>query len=242
LESQVQDRFCYYRDLNEQPNGTEEGRRILFAVDGEVRGESVLEEASREQFRFEPITPVRRPLPESPPSRGFTYVDADDCGQYEIEIMGMVHEFRTFKDLMKGLLEGREEARNSIDDLLYAVWVECQGQNLLNREQFSDRIPRSKVETVRCELQVRDCFYPPTDPQELKELYRSAKTGKRSYRGLREYVQSAADFYRDRGRDEVVSELSKIFEKKEDSGRTRVDPKEKVVDRVEGVPLEEIGA
>jgi hypothetical protein len=76
----------------------------------------------------------------------------------------------------------------------------------------------------------------------LKELYRSAKSGKRSYRGLLEYVQSAADFYRDRGRDEVVSELSKIFEKKEDSGRSRVDPKEKVVDRVEGVPLEDIGA
>lgn len=110
LASNCSRKFCYYRDLNGVPEGTKEGQKILFSDGQEVRAESVLLEVSEGEFRFEPLTPVHRPHPSSPPSRGYKYVDSEDCGQYEVNLMGMMHEFKTFDDLMKGLLRNRHSA------------------------------------------------------------------------------------------------------------------------------------
>lgn len=41
-------------------------------------------DAPEDEIKFEPLTVVNRPNPETPQENDFKYVDADDCGQYEI--------------------------------------------------------------------------------------------------------------------------------------------------------------
>ena len=212
LQGNVDRKFCYYRDLNGVPEGTKEGQKILFSDGQEVRAESVLLEVSEGEFRFEPLTPVHRPHPSSPPSRGYKYVDSEGCGQYEINLMGMVHEFKTFHDLMKALLRNRPECRNSFDELKFTVWKEVQGLDLNNRSDWQDRISEGDIRSVRHQLQVGDVFFPPTQLGELKNIFNLSTRANRKHDGFQGYLEAVVSFYEEKAVDleDLVEHLEEI--------------------------------
>lgn len=234
LASNVDRRFCYYRDLNGLPEGTKEGKKILFSDGQEVRAESVLLEVSDGEFRFSPLTPVRRPHPSSPPSRGYKYVDSDSCGQYEVSLMGITHEFKTFHDLMKGLLRNRPSCRNSLDELKFTVWKEVQGLDLNKRNDWRERISIEDIRRVRYELQVGSCFFPPTDVDELRSIFSGSSKANRKYQGFLGFLESTIEFYQDRSVD-----LEDLREEKEEIERSKPGNHELVKEKVSDYfPLE----
>lgn len=231
LASNFDGRFCYYRDLNGRPEKTKPGKKILFSDGRRVRGESVLIEVYEGELRFEPLTPVERPNPDSPPARGFKYVDAADCGKYSIEFVGMEHSFKTFKDLVRGILRNVPEARNSLDELKYQIWISCQDLDFSDREDFEERIPSGDIKRVLEEVQLQDCFYPPTDPEVLRKRFNRSSKGSRIY-NLEDFVRKAVEFYREKGEISVAEDLEEAFELSVDSDRK--DVAEIVKEKVSG--------
>ena len=230
LSSNVDRKFCYYRDLNGVPEGTSEGQKILFSDGQEVRAESVLLEVSEGEFRFEPLTPVHRPHPSSPPARGYKYVDSESCGQYEINLMGIKHEFKTFHELMKGLLRNRPRCRNSLDELKFTVWRGVQGLDLNKREEWQERISVSDIRRVRHQLQADDVFFPPTELGELRDIFNMSTRANRKHDGFQGYLESVLDFYEGRAVD--VEDLVEEFDSISESGGSESPNHDLVVERV----------
>jgi len=211
LQGKYEGRFVRL-PVNNHPELTGEGQKVLFSDGSRVIGEAELKEVSDDEIRFKPLTGVNRPHPKQPQENGFKYVDADDCGQYEIQFMGMVHEYETFKDLVRGILKKRPQTRNNIEQLQHAVWAEAQDLDLNKWSDYSDRIDPSTVRTQVEELQVGKCFCPPTDPEELVNRFKSYSKSGRMYHGLQEYVEDAADFYREQGSPSTAETLSNEVE------------------------------
>ena len=186
-------------DVKEHPELTGKGQMVLFSTGDQVVGEAELKEVDQDEIRFEPLKPVSRPNPEQPQENGFKYVDADDCGQYEIQYMGMIYEFKTFEDLVRGILKQKPSTRNDLEQLQHIVWSEAQDLDLNNWSDYSERIDPSTVRTTVEEIQVWNCAFPPTDPEELVDRFKSYAKSTRRYEGLKEYVEDAADFYREQG-------------------------------------------
>jgi hypothetical protein len=198
LQGRYEGRFVRL-PVNEKPELAGKGQKVLFSTGDRVIGESVLKEVSDDEIRFDPLTGVNRPNPGQPQENGYKYVDADDCGQYEIEFMTMPHEYETFKDLVRGILKKRPPTRNNIEQLQHAVWAEAQDLDLNNWSDYSERIQSSTVRKTVEEIQVWNCVFPPTDPEELVDRFKSYPKSTRRYEGLKDYVEDAADFYRERG-------------------------------------------
>lgn len=198
LERQYDGRFVRL-PVNEYPELTGEGRKVLFSDGDRVIGEAELKEVDEDEIRFEPLTGVNRPNPERPQENGYKYVDASDCGQYEIEFMTVPHEYETFQDLVRGILKKRPSTRNNLEPLKHAVWAEAQDLDLNNWSDYQDRIQSSTVKKTVEEIQIWNCAFPPTDPEELVNRFKSYSKSYRRYAGLKEYVEDAADFYRERG-------------------------------------------
>jgi len=211
LKGRAEGRFCYYRDLNGMPEGTQEGQKILFSDGQEVRAESILLDVSEGEFRFEPLTPVKRPNPESPPSRGFTYVDSSECGKYEISFMGVEHSYKTFHKLLKGILKNIPESRNSLDELKYQIWIRAQDLDFSDREDFQDRIESGAINAVRDEIQIRNCIYPPTNPKELKKRFRRSSKANRYY-SFDDFVKESSEFYKENNEKKNAQKLKDSFD------------------------------
>ena len=206
LDGKYEGRFVRL-PVKEHPELTGEGQKVLFSDGDRVIGESVLKEVNEDEIRFKPLTGVNRPNPEMPQENGFKYVDAEDCGQYEIRFMGMVHEYETFKELVRGILKKRPSTRNNLEQLQHAVWAEAQDLDLNKWSDYTQRIDPSTVQTQVEEIQVGKCFYPPTDPEELVNRFNSFSKATRMYNGLREYVEDSADFYREQGSPDKAETL-----------------------------------
>lgn len=186
-------------DVREHPELTGQGQKVLFSTGDKVIGEAELKEVDEDEIRFEPLTVVSRPNPKQPKENKYEYVDADDCGQYEIQFMTTPHEYETFQDLVRGILKKRPPTRNDLEQLQHAVWAEAQDLDLNKWSDYSDRIDPSTVRTHVEEIQVWNCAFPPTDPEELVDRFRSYPKSTRRYETLKEYVEDAAEFYREQG-------------------------------------------
>lgn len=64
---------------------------------------------------------------------------------------------------------------------------------------YRERIESSTVQKTVEEVQVWNCAFPPTDPEELVNRFSSYTKSNRRYDGLKDYVEDAADFYRGKG-------------------------------------------
>lgn len=215
LEGRYSGRFVRI-EVGEEPELTGEGQRVLFSDGQEVMGESVIKEVSQKEVRFDPLTPVRKPNPKPPQHRGFVYVDADQASRYSIEFMGVEHSFKTLHDLMRGVLEKREEARNSDDVLYHTIWRDVQGLNLNSRDEFCDRIPRGKIDSVREEVQVEMVVFPPTTAEVVKKRFRESSKATRIHGSLEEYVEAVKKFYLEKGRKRIVEDIDDVL----NSGRS----------------------
>lgn len=231
LQSKYEGRFVRL-PVNEHPELTGEGRKVLFSDGDRVIGESELKEVSDDEIRFEPLTAVNRPNPERPQENGFKYVDAGDCGQYEIRFMGMPHEYETFKDLVRGILEKRPPTRNNPEQLQHAVWSEAQDLDLNKWSDYRERIDPETVRTKVEEIQVGKCFYPPTDPEELVNRFKSYSKAGRMYNGLEEYLEDAATFYREQGDPRTAETLLDETKLPEDQRMSTEERHEVIVKKV----------
>lgn len=209
LYSNYSGMFCVI-EVDEEPELTGEGQKVLFSDGDQIIGESHILEVNEDSIRFDPLVPVRKPHPETPPEKGFEYVDAEECGRYSIELVGIEHEFETFHDLVKGILKKREAARNSEDVLCHIIWTEVQDLDLNNIDEFSERLGRGKIAREMDEVQVQKCFCPPTDPEVLVDRFKSSKKGSRLYESISGFTRQAKSFYRERGRDELVEKLNEV--------------------------------
>lgn len=198
LQSKHEGRFIKL-DVKEHPELTGKGRKVLFSDGDRVIGEAELKEVNDDEIRFEPLTGVNRPNPERPQENGFKYADADDCGQYEVQFMTTPHEYETFNDLVRGILKKKPPTRNDLEQLQHLVWAEAQDLDLNNWSDYQERIQSSTIRTTVEEIQVWNCAFPPTDPEVLVERFKSYSKSTRRYDGLKDYVEDAADFYRERG-------------------------------------------
>lgn len=224
-------RFCYYRDLNGVPEGTSEGKKILISDGERVRAQSVILDIQEGEFRFDPPTVVNLPHPESPSARGFKYVDAEGCGKYSIEFMGMEYGFRTFHDLVRGILKHIPESRNSLEELKFQVWVRAQGLDLSSRQEFSERIDSGTVRRVLFEHQIENVVYPATDADVLKKRFSRSSKGNRLY-SFEQYLDQVCSFYEEEGEGEVAEDLKDSFDF---SGSVSSDVSEIVKEKVRGV-------
>ena len=200
-------RFCYYRGIDEKPERTKAGKKILFSTGQRVIAESTIIEIEEDYIRFDPLTPVSKPNPESPSRGGIRYVDAGDCGKYDINIMGIEHSYRNTHKLIRGILENRREARNDRDLLKHIVWTKAQDLDLNDAGEFHERIEPGYIEKVANEIQLQNCAYPPTDPDVLESMFKHSKKVNRHFDSLEEFVNSAVKFY---DRDGSKSEAKKI--------------------------------
>lgn len=208
----TQSRFGTYQEFSGDPESTEEGQKILFSDGDQVRAESTITNLEKGEIRFDPLLPVNRPHPDKEPKkRRLKYVDASQCGRYQIKFHGVTHSYETFHSLIKGVLKNREKARNRFDELKHTIWVEVQDLNLNLKEDFQDRIEASTIKTVRNEIQVKNCAYPPTDPEVLKMRYSTYTKSRRLYDGFQDYVEEAAEFYRGNREDRIADQLENNF-------------------------------
>ncbi|MFB1064848.1 hypothetical protein [Natrinema sp. H-ect4] len=200
-------RFCYYRDLDGKPEKTKAGKKILFSTGQRVIAESTIIEIEEDYIRFDPLTPVSKPNPASPSKRGLKYVNAEDCGKYDIRIMGIEHSYKNTHKLVRGILENRMEARNDRDLLKHIIWTKAQDLDLSDYDDFQERIEPGYIDKVVNEIQLQNCAYPPTDPDVLKSMFKHSKKVNRHFDSLEEFVNSAVKFY---DRDGSKSEAKKI--------------------------------
>ncbi|MFU1780266.1 hypothetical protein ACM16X_02670 [Haloarcula japonica] len=235
LESTYDGRFCRI-PVSQEPELSGEGQKILFSDGDKVIAESVITEIRSGEVRFEPLTAVRKPNPESPPGNGFEYVDAEECGRYSIRFHGVEHVYKTLHDLIEALLEKREEMRNSEELLCHTVWSRVQDLDLNRFEEFEERMDRGTIVGVRDEFQVEREVYPPTDPEELVERYRGSSRATRMHGSLRGYVEKAKEFYREKGRDTVADRLDAEVQFPDEVGGERSN--EIVKERVQQVSME----
>jgi len=226
LKGQFSGRFCYFSDFNGVPEQTNEGCRILFSDGENVIGESVILDVSSSEIRFEPLTPVRKPNPESPPGTGYKYVDAGDCGKYSIDFHGVEHVYETFHDLMKAVLKNRPKARNSEDVLLHTIWTDVEGRDLNDREEFCQRFERGTVLRIRDEVQLDRLQYPPTDPDVLEKRYSQSTKAYRVFGSLEGFVDDVMEFYRERGEARSVEDLDELVT---DSGERTLEGRKQLV-------------
>lgn len=227
-------RFCQI-EVNEKPEQTSEGEKILVSDGDKVRAESHIEEVREDSIRVEPLTPVQKPHPEQPPGTGYEYVDEGDCGKYSIEFMGMEYVYETLHDVVEAILEKRPETREREDLLCHLIWTEVRGTDLNDWPEFVDRLDRGTIVRVRDELQVKRGIYPPTEPDEIRDRYSGSAKASRIYESLERYVQQVKDFYREQGSEEVVDRVDEAFSFEEDSLQDR---KELVKQKARGRDLE----
>ena len=205
--------FCYYRDLNGRPRSAEEGMKILFSDGSRVRGMGVIVNIEYGEFKFSPLQAVNRPHPDSPPEKGFKYVELSE-DLHQVELMGVPHYFRTLDELILTLLEKRPETREDLDALCHLVWVEAQGLDLSQLGEFQERIGREEIAKIRRKWQVRELRYPPRTPEEVKKRYREYGKAYRHFDGLQDYAFSVRDFYD----GELDFRPGDYFEKEEEQG------------------------
>ena len=235
LEGSFPGEFCYFRGLNGVPEQTEEGQRILVADEesGRVLGESVLADVSEGELRFFPLTPVRKPAPEDPPSKGFKYVDADSCGKYSIEFMGVEHVYKNLDKLLRGILEKRPETRDDLDLLYHIIWTEVQNLNLNEYCEYQERLVTGKLKTLVDQIQVQESRFPPRTPEKVEERWKNTSKGLRKFEDLERYLQSVKGFYRENGQSGVVDELDNYFDFRSKSEKSQ-SSKERVLEAVNG--------
>ncbi|MCU4753468.1 hypothetical protein OB919_16000 [Halobacteria archaeon AArc-curdl1] len=213
LRGRTKGSFVSYREVNQKPEQTGEGRKILFSDGQRVRAESKIINVREGEIRCNALTPVNRPHPkESPKENGFKYVDATQCGNYHIKLMGIEHSYRLFTDVLKAVLEHREPARNELDVLKHIIWTEVQDLDLNQQSDFEKRIGEGILRSKCNEIQVRYCQFPPTDPEQLQTRFNQSTGSRRRYQGLQGYVESAAEFYRKRGEKSVTNRFDQYFD------------------------------
>lgn len=76
------------------------------------------------------------------------------------------------------------------------------------------------------------CFYPPTDPEELVNRFKSYSKATRMYNGLQEYVEDAADFYREQGDPGTAETLLDETEIPEGQKKTTEERHELIIEKV----------
>jgi hypothetical protein len=227
-------RFCQLQ-VNEKPEQTSEGEKILVSDGETVRAESHVEEVTEDSIRIEPLTAVQKPHPEKPPGTGYEYVDEEDCGKYSIQFMGMEHVYQTLHDVVEAILEKRPGTRDREDLLCHVIWTEVHGRDLNEWSEFADRLERGSIVRVRDELQVKRGVYPPTEPDEIRSRYSGSAKASRIYESLESYVEQVKEFYRGQGSEDVVDRVDAAFSFEEDSLQDR---KEQVLEKVSGRDLE----
>jgi len=204
-------RFCYYRGLDGKPEKTKPGKKILYSTGQRVIAESTIIEVEEDYLRFDPLTPVSRPNPASPSKRGLEYVDAEDCGKYDIEIMGIEHSYRNTHKLVRGILENRREARNDRDLLKHIVWTKAQDLDLNDSGQFQERIEPGYIDNVSNQIQLQNCAYPPTDPETLESMFKHSSKVNRHFQNFEDFVNSAVKFYDRQGMSGEAKKINSAF-------------------------------
>ena len=199
LTGKFDGQFCCYNDLNGKPGKTEAGKKILFSTGQRVIAESVITDVGYGEIRHEPLEAVSRPNPASPPKKGVEYVDADSCGKYSIELMGIEHSYKNTHKLIRGILKNRKIARSNRELLKHIVWTEAQDLDLNDRQDFEERIEPSYIEKTANDLQLQNCVYPPTDPDTLESMFKHSKKVNRYFDDLQSFVKSAVKFYDENG-------------------------------------------
>lgn len=211
LAGKFDGQFCCYNDLNGKPGKTEAGNKILFSTGQRVIAESVVTDVSYGEIRHEPLEAVSRPNPASPPRKGVEYVDADSCGKYCIELMGIEHSYKNTRKLIRGILENRREARNNRELLKHVIWTETQDLDLNDREDFEERIEPSYVDKTANDLQLQNCVYPPTEPETLESMFKHSTKVNRYFDSLEEFVGSAVKFYDQNGSPGDARKINSSF-------------------------------
>lgn len=204
-------RFCYYRDINEKAEGTKPGKKILFSTGQRVIAESTIIEVGEDFLRFDPLTPVSKPNPASPKAKGVRYVDAGECGKYDIKIMGIEHSFRNTHKLVRGILEKRPQARNDRDLLKHIVWTKAQDLDLNDADDFQDRIEPGYIDNVANQIQLQNCAFPPTDPETLESMFKHSRKVNRHFQDFEDFVTSAVQFYDRNGSSGEAKKINSAF-------------------------------
>jgi len=204
-------RFCYYRDLDGKPERTEPGKKILYSTGQRVIAESTIIEVEEDYLRFDPLTPVSRPNPASPKAKGLRYVDADDCGKYDIKIMGIEHSYRNTHKLVRGILEKRPQARNDRDLLKHIIWTKAQDLDLNDVEDFEERIEPGYLDNVANQIQLQNCAYPPTDPETLRSMFKHSNKVNRHFDSFEDFINSAVRFYDREDMGGVAKKINSAF-------------------------------
>jgi hypothetical protein len=217
-------RFCRL-EIDEEPEQAGEGEKVLFSDGEQIRAESYIEEVRKDCLRLEPLTAVQKPNPEDPPGTGYVYVDAEDCGKYCIEFMGMEYVYETLHDLIEAILEKKPVARIDEDVLCHIIWTEVEDLNLNDRSDFLDRFERGDIVRVRNELQVKRGVFPPMEPDEVRSRYSGSAKANRIYESLENYVEQVKEFYAEQGRDAVVERMDQAFSFE----KNRVEERKKAV-------------
>lgn len=203
-------RFCRL-EIDEKPEQTSKGERVLFSDGDRVRAESYIEEVRKDCIRVEPLTAVEKPHPEEPPGTGYKYVDAGDCGKYSIEFMGMEYVYETLHDLIEAIMEKKPVTRIDEDVLCHIIWTEVEDLDLNDRKDYLERFDRGDIVRVRDELQVKRGVFPPMEPDEVRDRYSGSAKASRIYESLENYVEQVKEFYEERGRDGVVERMEEAF-------------------------------
>lgn len=225
------DSMCYFKGLNGSPRRDVEGMKILYSDGERVLGQSVVIGSRDGEIKFSPLEAVRRPLPESPPEKGFKYVELDEDELYCVELMGVPHFFRTLDKLILELLEKRPATREDLDLLCHIVWSEGEGLDLNKYSEYRERVPRSEVSKIRRKYQVRELQFPPRSPEEVKNRYKAFTGSYRHYDSVRDYAFKVRDYYN----GDLDFRPGDYFEKEQtEEGEDKSDVKKRVKEAVNG--------
>jgi len=214
-------RFCRLQ-VDKEPEQTSEGEIVLFSDGEQVRAESYIEDVGKDSIRVEPLTAVQKPHPEEPPGTGYEYVEAEDCGKYSIEFMGMEYVYETLHDLIEAILEKKPVTRIDEDVLCHIIWAEVEDLDLNDRADFLERFDRADIVRVRDDLQVKRGRFPPMEPDEVRNRYSGSAKASRIYESLKNYVEQVKEFYGERGRDTVVERMEGAFSFDDDQKEKRI--------------------